>query len=703
MPTLQESQQTSPASSALSLEDAISRAQRFLLDQQNPHGYWWFTLEANESIGSGTLMLSHFINEVDPNIQRGLVLRLLAEQRSDGSWTLYHNGPGDLSTSVEAYLALRLAGHAPDEEPLRRARRFILSQGGLTKIRIFSRIHLALFGLIPWSACPEMPSWLIALPVSSGFSIYDFSSWARASIVPLLIVLAKKPVRRISFNLDELYAEDPQTVSWKLRPRQAGLSWDHLFIAIDYVLKQLNRFPWHPGREKLLAKCEAWTRQHLERTEDIYPALAYGIMALSALGYDKHDKHMAKAWRALNRFKQTYPAITPQNADGHCLVHPLAEQDANVLPMEGRHEKPDAGEAIHQQCCISPLWDTPWAMTALLASGLPTQDAAIQKSARYLLKHQITDFKGDWAVKNPKAPPGGWAFEFENDFFPDVDDTIQILSVLEEASLQDEAAQQAVERGYAWLLSMQSSNGGWAAFDIDNQRDWVNRIPFSDHGACLDPPTPDITGRVLHLLATYQRPIAPVLKERALDFIIATQRISEVSSLTPAIKASGTHTEPTLYGAWPGRWGVHYLYGTWCVLEGLAALRMPLTNPMIQRATHWLKAVQCHDGGWGESCAGYLENRFVPLDHGVPSQTAWALMALIAAGQAESEAVERGIRFLLQRQQDDGHWDEAEFTGTGFPGYFFIRYHGYRQYFPLLALGRYQATQQTRKDSLDDR
>ncbi len=634
-----------PTASTRPLDEAILRAQQSLQLDQQPEGYWWYTLEANESIGAGFIQLMHFLGEVDPETQAGLARRVLNEQRSDGSWPLFYDGPADLSVTVECYFALRLAGFSPEEPALRKARAVILKQGGIENVRVFTKIHLALFGLVPWSESPAMPTWLIHLPLHSGLSIYEFSSWARASIVPLLVVLDKKPVVPIEFDLDELLSGNPPT------PPFAKGGKGGFFSYLDKILKQLNHLPFHPGKKKALQACEAWIRGHIARTEDIYPAMAYGAMAIKALGYPTSDPTIQKALGGLMKFRQGYA-------------------------VGGTRETSDRthSTAFHQQCCISPLWDTPWAGTALLESGTPPDDSALLKAARTLLSKQIREFRGDWSFKNPKGQPGGWAFEFENDFFPDVDDTIQILYFLRKTTLPETEKREPIRRGLDWLLSMQSKNGGWAAFDKDNLAGWVNKIPFSDHGACLDRPTPDITGRMLELLPLFGYGKKDPVVRRAIGFLHQTQ-------------------EP--FGPWRGRWGVNFIYGTWCVMQGLRAIGVNMHSGEVSKAIGWLKSIQNDDGGWGESCLSDRENRYVPLGASVPSQTAWAIMALIAAGEADSPAGERGMQFLIDNQTGDGRWEERHFTGTGFPGHFYIRYHGYRQYFPLLALGRYRAVIQT--------
>ena len=631
--------------SPLRESSALQKAVSLLLKHQTDEGYWWYTLEANETIGAGVIQLMHFIGAVDGETEKGLARRMLSQQREDGSWAVFKNGPSDLSTTVECYFALRLAGRPVEHPALVKARSFVIANGGLTKMRVFSRIHLALFGLVPWSACPSMPAWLMLLPPASGFSIYEFSTWARASIVPLLLIDAVKPVRPLPFSLDELYSEPRElrliegTRVFRFPKAKRALSLENLFLQCDKLLKFSEKLPFHPGKKRAIRKAERWTRDHIARTEDIYPAMAYGILALSALGYGPDDPTIQKALNGLKRFRQT-------------------EEDG----------------AVHQQCCISPNWDTPWAGVALLEAGLPGDHPAILKAARYMISKEVKDFRGDWAVKNPKGVAGGWSFEFENDYFPDVDDTIETLHLLRRSDLPDSEKDDPIQRGLAWMLSMQCKNGGWAAFDKNNVSRWVNRIPFSDHGACLDPPTADITGRMIELLASF----TSISESRAAGSGLAIQK---------ALSFLQSTQEPN--GAWRGRWGVNFIYGTWCVLQGLSAIGRDMRAPDVRKAVSWLESIQNKDGGWGESCLSDSRDVYVPLGRSTASQTAWAVMALLAAGERDSISVHRGVQWLTSRQTAEGGWDEAEFTGTGFPGHFYIRYHGYRYYFPTLALGKY--------------
>jgi squalene-hopene/tetraprenyl-beta-curcumene cyclase len=439
--------------------------------------------------------------------------------------------------------------------------------------------------------------------------------------------------------------------SWKFPKQTSTFTLENGFLYLDKILKNLLKFP-NPFKGTSSNQCIQYIREHIEKTEDIYPAMAYSALALKALGFSSQDATIQKCLKGLFNFQQ------------------LCEGDLPHIPRVQTKEEPlHATLYLHQQCCISPVWDTPWAGVSLLESGLNPEHPSLQKASDWLLKKQIKHVYGDWSIKNKKAKPGGWSFEFENDYFPDVDDTIEVLTLLYQTGLNSSEQKESFQLGLDWLLSMQSKNGGWAAFDVDNTLDLVNRIPFSDHGACLDPPTPDITGRMLEFLALIQfDKNSPVIK-KAIQFIYKTQ---------------------TSFGAWEGRWGVDYLYGTWCVLQGLAAIGENHQDSQILQAKDWLVKTQLPDGGWGESCLSYQQKQFVPLSASVPSQTAWATMGLLAVGEVDSVSVSRGIEFLLDRQNSHGCWDEKEYTGTGFPGHFYIRYHGYRHYFPLLALGKFQ-------------
>ncbi|MDO8528224.1 MAG: squalene--hopene cyclase [Deltaproteobacteria bacterium] len=621
------------------LTDAIALSSEALLNLQQPEGYWWFTLEANEAISAGYIQLLHYLGAVDSKIQKGVINRILQAQREDGSWGLYYSAPGDLSTTVECYFSLKLAGFPASDPALIKARKFILSKGGLTQIRVFSRIHLALFGLIEWKHCPVMPIEIIFLPPWAPMNIYHFSSWARASIVPLLVVFNQRRTVKVDIDLEELYAEPLEGRHWKLNRKVSPLSIERIFILMDRGLKYVDKIPFKPWRRQAVEKCIDWVWEHMQKTEDIYPALAYGAMAFKAAGYANDSIQIQTALKALKSFQQ-------------------------------KSESDEGAVTIHQQCCISPVWDTPWSLVALIEAGLvKTNDPRLLKSGRWLLSKEVTNPMGDWRFKNSEGEPGGWSFEFKNEYFPDVDDTVEVLTALQYLEIPEAEKRPAMQRALNWLLSMQNDDGGWGAFDKNNDLDLVNKIPFSDHGACLDPSTPDLTGRVVEYLLKFGLgPEEPPVK-KALKFLKNTQE---------------------KFGGWYGRWAVNYIFGTWCVLTAFEKLEKnhPF-HKQVERACRWLFSIQNEDGGFSESPESYVTKRYTPYPESVASQTAWGVMALISGGHVHSIAVQKGIEYLL-RYVEKGDWDEKYFTGTGFPGHFYIRYHGYRYFFPLLALARYQ-------------
>ena len=769
-----------------SIKDALSLATEHQLSLQSDDGYWWYTLEATEYICAEYIFLMHFMGEVDGDVEAGLARRIISCQRPDGTWSLYYGGPPDLSTTIECYWALKLhlscipspskdKRLSPFDElrvsdikrALNSSLEFILSKGGITHARIFTKIHMALFGLVPWDACPAMPPELMLMPTWSPVTVYEFSSWARACIIPLLIIMKKKPVRPLAchcesrhasvrnnpvdkldrhtslamtepFNLDELFAEPASKRSWEYKSDTAFLSWERFFINLDKVLKVTTKLPISPFDAPAIKKCEEWIREHIERTEDIFPALVYGAMALSSLGHTNSHPTIRKALNALKSFQQSYEG---DELPATCVIASGAKQspardagDCRVAQRAPRNDMP----FIHQQCCISPVWDTPWQLTALLEAGVPSNDPRLLKAGRWLISKQITKVYGDWKFKNPDVKPGGWSFEFENDYFPDVDDTIQVLHVLNRLALPEAEKVPAIKLGLEWVLSMQNDDGGWGAFDKNQNLKIVNRIPFSDHGACLDPSSPDIAGRMIALLAELG-----VIARSEIDEAIPRCKLSELDrhaslAMTRALDFLSRTQEN--FGAWSGRWGVNYIYGTWCVLTGLAGIKPLILNlpalsgvegskdewqNKINRAIDWLISIQHEDGGFSEHPESYRFGKYLPYprEHtahpepvegpaGIPSQTAWALMGLIAGrdviARSDSDeaiprnklcsgdchapsvlAMTRAAKFLTDNLRADGTWDEKEFTGTGFPNHFYIRYHGYRHFFPLLALGRY--------------
>jgi len=636
------------------LDIAISKGSEALQNCRHPDGYWWFTLQANDTINSEMVYLIHYMGLLsDPDykaMEQGLAAHIYNSQNHDGSWSINHGADGDLSSTIECYLALKMAGYDIHSQKLQKARQFIHDHGGLSQCRIFTRIHLAMFGIIPWNLCPSMPVSLILFPNFQPINIYEFSSWARATIVPLLIIMDQQKTKHLGTNyLDELYLPNSHGAAiWSYNPKPWN-SLENFFLQSDKVLKVLEKINVKPFRKRSLRACEIWVREHIARTEDIYPAMAYGAMALSVLGYNsKSDPTILKALKGLKNFQI--------KLDGEII---------SALPFSS--EVPAGPPVVYQQCCVSPVWDTPWSSMALFETGDINLHKDLKKSAEWLVSKQIFDVYGDWALKNKTGRPGGWSFEFQNDYFPDVDDSIEVLLLLKALKLETPEIKHSQEMGVNWVLSMQCKNGGWAAFDVNNTKNWVNKIPFSDHAACQDPPTPDITGRCLELLAAYGYGLESQIVKKAIRFLEKTQEND---------------------GSWEGRWGVAYIYGTWCALQGLKAIGYDMDSLLVRRAVKWLRSIQNEDGGFGESCLSYVQKHYVPQNESVASQTAWALMGLVA-GNSPHEA-KLAADYLVESQDDQGLWDEQQHTGTGFPGHFYIRYHGYRYYFPLLALGKYR-------------
>jgi squalene-hopene/tetraprenyl-beta-curcumene cyclase len=662
----------------MSAREILSRPVDYMKSLQRQDGYWWFALEANETIGAEFIYLMHYLDDVDNEMQAGICQRILDVQREDGSWALYFDGPGDLSTSVECYFALKLGGHKENEPAMARARSFILGAGGAEKSRVFTRIHLAMFGLVPWTACPAMPAEFIFLPKWFYVSIYSFSSWARATIVPLLIFMCQRQVHHLpdNFSIDEIFSVSSAQRDFTFHANKGFFSIENFFIQLDHLLHFYEKHAFKGLRKKALQRCSDWIWERVKRSEDIYPPLAYCALAHKALGLNNAEPQIKKPFSALKMFQQRYatidvPALPDEiRDDGRARPSELRDIGLNVkMATQKRRSKKPARDVIHQQCCISPLWDTPWMIEALLEAGVSPDDANVLKAGRWLLKRQITDIKGDWAVKNGKAAPGGWAFEFENDYYPDVDDTIQVLTVLTRLGIPWSEKEKAVKLGITWLLSMQNDDGGWGAFDRNQTRWIVNRIPFSDHKACLDPSSPDIAGRAVEFfMKRNYAPSHPALK-KAINYLYDTQED---------------------FGGWYARWGINYLYGTWCVLTAMGAMGIVPSDARVRKAVSWLKSVQRPDGGFSEAPDTYHPN--TPFDSyavSLPSQTAWALMGLVAGGATHSAEAAKAACWLIGRINAEGSWDERHYTGTGFPLHFYIRYHGYRHYFPLLALARY--------------
>lgn len=622
------------------VKDAIANSQNYLLSIQYPDGYWWAELESNVTITAEVVLLHKIWGTDRERPLHKVEAYLRSQQRDHGGWELFYGDGGELSTSVEAYMALKLLGVPQTDPAMVKARKFILERGGISKTRIFTKLHLALIGCYNWRGIPSLPPWVMLLPSNFIFNIYEMSSWARSSTVPLLIVIDRKPVFLTdpAINLDELYAEGVEQARYEL-PRKGD--WTDLFITLDETFKLAETLNLVPFRQEGIQAAERWVLERQEATGDwggIIPAMLNSLLALRALDYDAADPIVERGLRAVDNF-----AI--ETADTYRI-----------------------------QPCISPVWDTAWVMRALVNSGLAPDHPAVVRGGEWLLSKQILDY-GDWAVKNRTGKPGAWAFEFDNRFYPDVDDTAVVVMALDVVKLPNEKLKQAaIARAVNWIASMQCQPGGWAAFDMDNDQDWINQIPYGDLKAMIDPNTADVTARVLEMLGECNLFIDTGNLERAMSYLKAEQE-----------------TE----GCWFGRWGVNYIYGTSGALCALSLIAPEKTRLSIEQGAAWLVGCQNPDGGWGETCRSYDDPTLKGQGLSTASQTAWAILGLIAAGQATGKfakvALERGIGYLLETQRLDGTWDESEFTGTGFPSHFYLKYHLYQQYFPLLALGRYQA------------
>ncbi|MBK1782792.1 squalene--hopene cyclase [Prauserella cavernicola] len=610
---------------------AAGKAREYLLSLQHGQGWWKGELETNVTMDAEDLMLRRFLGILDEPTLAESARWIRSCQREDGTWATFHGGPGDLSTTVEAYVALRLAGDDPESPHLHRAREFVLAEGGLEATRVFTRIWLALFGEWSWDELPVLPPELVLLPDWFPLNIYDWACWARQTVVPLTVVAAARPRRALGVSVAELRTGRPS-------PEPASpLSWAGAFQRLDGVLHAFERLPVKPLRGLALHRAERWI---LDRQEadggwgGIQPPWVYSILALSLRGYDTDHPVLRKALDGLDGF--TVRERTPR------------------------------GMVRRLEACQSPVWDTALAMIALLDSGLPPDDPALVRAADWMMAEEIRG-AGDWQVRRPSLRPSGWAFEFANDHYPDTDDTAEVVLGLQRVAHPERARHAAVlERAVEWTAGMQSRDGGWGAFDADNTRTLPEKLPFCDFGAVIDPPSADVTAHVVEMLAA-----------RGQANGVAAQR---------GVRWLLRHQERD--GSWFGRWGANHVYGTGAVVPALVACGIEPGHSAIRAALDWLARHQNADGGWGEDLRSYVDPEWVGRGESTASQTAWALLAFLAAGE-RGEAVTRGVEWLARTQREDGGWDEPQFTGTGFPGDFYINYHLYRLVFPLTALGRY--------------
>jgi squalene-hopene/tetraprenyl-beta-curcumene cyclase len=622
----------------------IEKARNYLFAQQHKDGYWCGELEADTTLESDYIAIHTLLGTGNRGRMERAVPEIIRHQNADGGWPIYSGGPSNISASVKAYFALKLMGYKPDHPVLERAHKKILELGGATECNTFTKIYLCFLGQYDWEAVPAIPPEIVLFPNWFWFNLYEISSWSRAILVPLSIAYARKPFKKIptEMGIDELFVGGRHGNHLHLKWAPNKISWRNFFLVLNRVVHFCERFHIRPLRYLAIKKAERWMLDRFEKSDGlgaIYPGILNSIIALRCLGYSTDDPQVI---RALDEFEK------------------LGIEEPGI---------PDHSEpTFRMQPCMSPVWDTAYAMVALGESGVAKDDPRMLKAADWILSKEVR-YKGDWAVKVPNVQPGGWYFEFNNEFYPDVDDSAMVLLGLDKVENPRERYQYDVcRRAIDWIFAMQCKNGGWASFDKDNTRMVFQHIPFADHNAMLDPPTVDITGRVLEMLATYGVSKEDKRVKKAIKFILSEQ-------------------EPD--GSWFGRWGVNYIYGTMLVLRGLQAIGVDDHEPYVQQGAEWLRMVQNSDGGWGETCGSYDDATTRGIGPSTPSQTAWAIMGLLAAGDTRSDSVQRGILYLLETQRPDGHWDEDQYTGTGFPRVFYLAYHLYRDYFPLIALSTY--------------
>ncbi|TQM71185.1 squalene-hopene/tetraprenyl-beta-curcumene cyclase [Actinomadura hallensis] len=601
---------------------AVEAARDHLLGLQSPEGWWKAELETNVTMDAEDLLLREFLGIRTADETREAARWIRSQQRDDGSWATYFGGPPEPSTTIEAYVALRLAGDPADAAHMRRAAACVREAGGIEGSRVFTRIWLALFGQWSWDDLPVMPPELMFLPSRVPLNVYDWACWARQTIVPLTILGSLRPARSLPFDLDELRVG--------VRPARTARGWGKVFDTLDRALHVYEKRPVRPLRRAALRSAAEWiiARQEADGCwGGIQPPWVYSLMALHELGYGLDHPIIRRGLAGLDRF-------TIQDEKGRRL-----------------------------EACQSPVWDTVLAMNALVDAGTPADHPALRRAARWVVGEEVRG-PGDWQVRRPDLPPGGWAFEFDNDVYPDTDDTAEAILALRKSGLAE--AEEPIRRAVRWLTGMASRDGGFGAFDADNTRELCTKLPFCDFGAVIDPPSADVTAHVVEALSGEGLAESPVVK-RAVVWLLKAQEAD---------------------GSWFGRWGANHVYGTGCVVPALIAAGVRPEKPAIRRAVAWLEAHQNDDGGWGEDMRSYDDPAWVGRGASTPSQTAWALLALLAAGE-RSAAVDAGVRWLVDHQRPDGNWDEEHFTGTGFPRDFYINYHLYRLVFPISALGRY--------------
>jgi squalene-hopene/tetraprenyl-beta-curcumene cyclase len=636
--------------SQIDLDRQIERATQALLACQRADGHFLFELEADATIPAEYVLLRHYLGEpVDAVREAGIAAYLRRIQGAHGGWPLFRDGDFDMSATVKAYFALKMIGDEPQAAHMRRAREAIRTRGGAERANVFTRCLLALYGIVPWRAVPVMPVEIMLLPKWFPFHLDKISYWSRTVIVPLLVLMAKKPRAHNAkgVTIGELFLDPPQSLGPTPKAPQQKAAWFWFFRAVDNVLRAAEPYFPRAMRQRSIDRAVAWVGERLNGEDGlgaIFPAMANSVMMYSALGYPQDHPQRAVARKSIEKL------LVVRDDETYC------------------------------QPCVSPIWDTGLACHALMEVGGERAVAEVKRGLDWLKPMQVLDVRGDWSARRPGLRPGGWAFQYANPHYPDVDDTAVVAMAMDrmQGIAQQGITQQrfapadyraAIERAREWIVGMQSGNGGWGAFDADNEYDYLNNIPFADHGALLDPPTEDVTARCLSMLAQLGDTESPTVK-RAVDYLRRTQLAD---------------------GSWYGRWGMNYIYGTWSVLSALNAAGLSRDAPELRKAVDWLAAIQNDDGGWGEDGSSYkLDYRGYEKAPSTASQTAWALLGFMAIGEVDHPAVARGIKYLSQTQGADGLWNEERYTATGFPRVFYLRYYGYAKFFPLWALARYR-------------
>ena len=625
-----------PRSGSVAALDLLIDETRSALEAlQRDDGHWVFELEADITIPAEYIMLEHFLDEIDDPVQAKLAAYIRRNQGDHGGWPLFFGGEFDISASVKGYYALKLAGDDPEAPHMKRAREAILAHGGAARSNVFTRVALALFGQVPWRACPVMPVEIMLLPRWFPFHLSRVSYWSRTVIVPLLILMAKKPKainpRRV--DIRELFVTPPESESNYL-VNANDTTVGAFFLRLDRVLRRIEPRFSEKRRKRAIDAAVGFISERLNGEDGlgaIFPAMANTVMAFETVGYPKDHPDLVVAKASVRKL------LILKDDEGYC------------------------------QPCVSPIWDTSLAVQAMMEAGAERESDCVRHACDWMTERQIKDVAGDWAWQRPNLAPGGWAFQYGNDHYPDVDDTAVVGMALDRAG--DPRHKDAIDRAAVWIEGMQSRNGGWGAFDVDNEHYYLNAIPFADHGALLDPPTEDVSARCVSFLLQIGRKRTDPVVARGLDFLRQTQQPD---------------------GSWFGRWGTNYIYGTWSVLCAFNAAGTGLEDPAVAKAVAWLKARQRADGGWGEDGASYWETRRGEGRESTPSQTSWALLGLMAAGEVGSEEVRRGIEYLQTAERDGARWKEDWYTAVGFPRVFYLRYHGYAAFFPLWALARYR-------------